>query len=196
MWSCFLDLEKWFDSINTNILSDKLKYLDIGTISLDWFQNYSNGRSTLHPNQNCNIFADDTILYLFGSLEQRTGYANIYWGCDVTMQMSNGGSWESNADISYSYKTHQSTEFETTPCPFKSKRNWMIHQNQLSLYSNPPKVRLDLDQIDCNRPLPACLGTINNTHNIWWSNQEPPIYSLDRVQNQLSDDGKLRKITL
>ena len=27
------------------------------------------------------------------------------------------------------------------------------------------------------------IGIINNAHNLWWSNQEPSICSLDRVQN-------------
>ena len=41
------------------------------------------------------------------------------------------------------------------------------------------------------------IGTINNTHNLWWSNHEPLICLLNsRVQNQLSDNRKLRKITI
>ena len=40
------------------------------------------------------------------------------------------------------------------------------------------------------------IGTTNKTHNPWWSNQEPPNCPLDRVQNNFSDNGKLRKITL
>ena len=103
---CFLDIEKYFDSINHKILIlQKLKYYGIDTISLGWFQSYVHGRSQcvrvndvmsdetpchigvpqgsiLGPllfllyvndlsqyvqNQNCNIFADDTIIYSFGS---------------------------------------------------------------------------------------------------------------------------------
>ena len=40
------------------------------------------------------------------------------------------------------------------------------------------------------------IETINNTYNFWWSNRELSICPLDRVQNWLSDNGKLRKITL
>ena len=35
--------------------------------------------------------------------------------------------------------------------------------------------------------------TINNTQNLWWLNQEPSTCPLGRVQNQFSDNGKLRK---
>ena len=38
------------------------------------------------------------------------------------------------------------------------------------------------------------IGTINNTHNLWWSNQELSICRLNRVQNQLSGNGKFKKI--
>ena len=37
---------------------------------------------------------------------------------------------------------------------------------------------------------------INNTHYLWWSKRGTPICLLDMVQNQTSDNGKLRKITI
>ena len=37
------------------------------------------------------------------------------------------------------------------------------------------------------------VGTINNTHNLWWLNQEPSICPLDRVQSPPSDNVDLRK---
>ena len=40
------------------------------------------------------------------------------------------------------------------------------------------------------------IGTINDALYIWWSNEEPSVCSLDWVQNQLSGNGKLRKITI
>ena len=40
------------------------------------------------------------------------------------------------------------------------------------------------------------IGIINNTYNLWWSNQELSICPLERVQNRLSDYRKLRKITI
>ena len=39
------------------------------------------------------------------------------------------------------------------------------------------------------------IGTIGSTHNLWRSNQESSICPLDMVQKQLSDIGKLKKIT-
>ena len=39
------------------------------------------------------------------------------------------------------------------------------------------------------------IATISNAHNLWWSNQDPSICLLDRVQNLHTENGKLRKIT-
>ena len=41
---CFLDIKKYFDSINHKILLQKLKYYGIDTILLKWFQYYLHGR--------------------------------------------------------------------------------------------------------------------------------------------------------
>ena len=38
------------------------------------------------------------------------------------------------------------------------------------------------------------IGATNNTHNFWWINQGQPVCPLDMVHNQLSDNGKLRKL--
>ena len=40
------------------------------------------------------------------------------------------------------------------------------------------------------------IETIKNTHNLWWTNKEPSICPLDKVQTQLSKNWKWRKITI
>ena len=36
------------------------------------------------------------------------------------------------------------------------------------------------------------IGAINNTPNLWWINQRQSVCPLDMVNNQLSDNEKLR----
>ena len=101
---CFLDIEKCFDTVNHDILLQRLKH-GIGGNAFDWLRDYLCGRrqcvrvdnitselrrfpigviqgSILGPilfllyvngfpqyigNQNCNIFADDAMIYSFGN---------------------------------------------------------------------------------------------------------------------------------
>ena len=107
---CFLDIEKCFDTIDHDILLQKLRWYGIDGHELDWFKNYLYDRkqcvrvdnitsdvtscpigvppgSILGPilfllyvndfaqyidNQNCNIFADDAMIYSFGIDIQET----------------------------------------------------------------------------------------------------------------------------
>ena len=54
------------------------------------------------------------------------------------------------------------------------------------------------DFLWCICGLPKCtsIETINKTHSLWWSNQEPLFCPLDRIPNHVSDNGKFNKTTI